>query len=84
MEKPKDTWLYELKDGNEVVFYGLTNNPDKVAVQRSNSGKRFTSLTVTSLAMTREAAEKWEARRIEAYQGQHGGRPPKYNVTKPY
>ncbi len=80
MEKVKNTWLYELKDGGEVVFYGLTNNPDKVAVQRANSSKRFTTLTIISLAMTQADAEKWEARRIAAYVAEHG-KPPRYNLV---
>jgi len=29
MCKPRNKWLYELKDGNEIVQYGLTNDPDK-------------------------------------------------------
>ena len=33
MCKPRNKWLYELKDGNEIVQYGLTNDPDRRAIE---------------------------------------------------
>lgn len=32
MPKPRDTWLYELKDANEIVYYGISGDPDERAI----------------------------------------------------
>ncbi|HEX76888.1 MAG TPA: hypothetical protein G4O03_00495 [Dehalococcoidia bacterium] len=84
MRKRRDTWLYELKDGNEIVQYGLTNAPDRRAIEQANSGKKFTHLNIISVALSRESAEKREKELIQKYQRQHGGRPPRYNIAKTY
>lgn len=84
MQRPRDTWLYELKDGNEIVDYGVTNNPDRRVIEQANSGKKFTHLNIISVALTRESAETRETKTIQRYQRQHGGRPPKYNIAKTY
>ena len=84
MRKPRDTWLYELKDGNEIVYYGISNNPDTRAIGHANSRKAFTHLNVISVALTRESAERREGQEIRRYQRQQGGRPPKYNIAKTY
>lgn len=39
MSKPRDAWLYKLKDGNDIVYYGISNNPHKRAIAQANSGK---------------------------------------------
>jgi len=84
MQRPRDTWLYELKDGNEIVDYGVTNNPDRRVIEQANSGKKFMHLNIISVALTRESAETRETKAIQRYQRQHGGRPPKYNIAKTY
>lgn len=84
MQKPRNTWLYELKDGNEIVQFGITNNPDRRVIEQANSGKKFTHLNVISHALTKESAERRETQEIQGYQRQHGGRPPKYNIAKTY
>lgn len=84
MQRPRDTWLYELKDSNEIVYYGITNNPDRRTIEQANSGKKFTHLNIISVALARESAEKRETEEIQRYQRQHGGRPPKYNIAKTY
>lgn len=84
MQRRRDTWLYELRYGNEIVYYGITNNPDRRAIEQANSGKKFTHLNIISVALTRESAGKQETEEIQRYQRQHGGRPPKYNIAKIY
>jgi predicted GIY-YIG superfamily endonuclease len=84
MARLRDTWVYELKDGNEIVYYGITNDPDRRVIEQANSGKRFTHLRVISVALTRESAEERETEEIQRYQRQHGGRPPKCNRAKTY
>lgn len=84
MQKPRDKWLYELKDGNEIVYYGISGDPDERAIQHANSGKGFTHINVKGVALTRASAEEREKEEIQRYQRQHGGRPPKYNIAKTY
>lgn len=84
MSSQRDTWLYELRDGHEIVYYGLSNNPDRREIQQINSGKRFTHMNVISVALTRGSAEYREGEEIRRYQRQHGGNPPKYNNRKTY
>ena len=83
-QRPRDTWVYELKDGHAIVYYGITNSPDDRLDEHSDSNKRFTHMNVKSVALTRESAEEREWDEIQRYQDQHGGRPPKYNKQKTY
>ena len=80
----RDTWIYELKDGHEIVYYGLSCDPDRREIEQANSGKSFTHMNVVSIALTRESAECREGEEIRRYQRQHGGRPPRYNTKKTY
>lgn len=80
----RDTYLYQLKDGNEIVYYGITNNPDRREIEQENSDKKFTRMRIWRYPMSRESAEKRETEEIQRYQRQHGGRPPKYNKQKTY
>lgn len=84
MAKLRNTWLYELKDRNEVVYYGISKDPDRREIQHLNTGKKFTHANVKSVALTRESAERREKQNIQRYQRQHGGKPPKYNQGKTY
>jgi len=81
---PRDTWLYELRNRNEIVQYGLTNSPNRRIIEHVSSNKRFTHMNIVSVALTKESAEKREEDEIQRYQRQHGGRPPKYNIAKTY
>lgn len=83
MPKPRDTYLYELKDGNEIVYYGISYNPDLREVTHQRF-KDFTHKRVISRALTRESAERREGEEIQRYQRQHGGVPPRYNIRKTY
>jgi len=84
MARLRDTWLYELKDSNKIVYYGISHDPDKRAIQHSNAGKKFTHINIKSVALTRESAEKRERQEIQRYQRQRRGRSPKYNKAKTY
>lgn len=84
MAKLRDTWLYELKDSNRIVYLGISNDPDDRVIQHRNAGKRFTHANVKSVALTRESAERREKQEIQRYQRQHDGRSPKYNIAKTY
>lgn len=84
MAKKRDTYLYELKDGNTIVYYGISNGPDDRIEEHERSRKKFTHMRVIRGPMYRENAEKLETGYIQKYQQQHGGKPPKYNIYKTY
>jgi hypothetical protein len=68
-----------LRDGREIVQFGITNGSVDRAQEHLRSGKRFTTMTVEGPAVTRDTALDWERNRIETYQANHGGRRPRYN-----
>lgn len=84
MKEPRNTWVYQLKHAQEIVYYGISNDPDRRSTQHGSSRKRFTHVRAVSRALTRASALKREEHEIQRYQRQHGGRPPKYNVYKVY
>lgn len=73
----RDTYRYVLRDGTDIVQYGITNDPEARANEQSH--KRFTSMTIVGPAVTRESALQWERTRIEEYCRAHGGDRPRYN-----
>ena len=77
--KPRDTFRYVLRDGREVVQYGISDHPEVRAYNHELDGKRFTGISVVGPAVTRESAQEWERDMIEAYQRRHGDKKPRYN-----
>lgn len=75
----RDTRRYILRDGREIVQFGITNGPVDRAEEHLRDGKRFTTMSVVGPAVTRDAALDWERDRIESYQVTHGGAKPRYN-----
>lgn len=80
----RDTWIYELKDSHEIVYYGITNNPDQRFIDHENSDKEFTHMRIIRGPMSRNRAEELEYDYIQRYQSQHGGEPPYHNILKTY
>lgn len=75
----RDTYKYELRDGNRVVYVGITNDLERRESEHRTEGMDFTSIRKVGNVTTRSAAEEWEARRIATYKGNHDGERPKYN-----
>ncbi len=75
----RDTYRYVLREGRQIVQFGISIDPDARANEHSNDRKRFTTMTVVGPAVTRETALDWERGRIEGYERTHGGRKPRYN-----
>ncbi len=76
--KKQDTVTYELKNGNEVLYVGTTNDPERREQEHKNSGKKFGHMNITSRRMTEEGAMKKEENRLETYR-KNSGKNPKYN-----
>lgn len=75
----RDTFKYELRRGNRVVYVGITNNLERRENEHRNEGMDFTSMTKVGHITTRDAAEAWEADRIATYKDNHHGDRPQYN-----
>lgn len=75
----RDTYKYELRDGNRVVYVGITNDLERRESEHRAEGMDFTSIHKVGNVTTRSAAEDWEAQRIATYKDNHGGDRPKYN-----
>ena len=84
MSKKRDTFVYELKDGRTIVYFGISNGPLDRETEHLSSNKKFTHMRVIRGPMFKENALKLEGMLIQRYQSQHNGRPPKYNKNKIY
>lgn len=82
MTRTREHFRYELKDGRQVVYIGITNDPEAREQEHFDAGKRFSHLLVVGPAVTRDTAEGWDEDRLAAYRRSHGGRNPRYNKTE--
>ncbi|MES9897706.1 MAG: hypothetical protein ABW148_01645 [Sedimenticola sp.] len=78
MAKKRETVTYELKKGNEVVYVGTTNDPERREQEHRDQGKQFGHMNVTSRRMTDDGAKQKEAERLATYR-KNQGTNPKYN-----
>lgn len=79
MAKKRDTLTYDLKQGNKVIYRGITNDPERRIQQHRADGKKFDKMVITSRRMTMDGAKKKEGENLKNYRRSHGGRNPKYN-----
>lgn len=77
----RTTYNYTLKNGNQTVYQGITNDPSRRMAEHVQSGKEFTSMVHTTYPTTRETARAREASGLEHYRATHDGINPKYNKT---
>ena len=77
----RDTNKYILKEGNKILYVGITNKP----IRRESEHRRekvFQKMEVIGHAVTRKSAEKWETERIKQYKRNHNGQVPPLNKTQ--
>jgi|GEM_PF-680046 len=74
----RDTYRYELKDGRNVVYRGITKDPDK-RFDEHRQDKRFTDMWIVGPAVSEKTARKWERQSLQSYRRSHRGKFPKYN-----
>jgi len=72
---------YQLKDGQKVVYIGITNDPERRVAEHQDEGKRFNRMNIVGPAVTKRSAENWEEESLEKYRRSHGGDNPRYNAT---
>ncbi len=78
MNRPRDTYRYVLRQGRDVVMYGVTDDPDARLLEHERN-RRNVTMTVVGPAVTRESALAWERTQIEQYCRSHDGKRPRYN-----
>lgn len=76
----RDTYKYILKQGNKIVYVGITNDLDR-RTKEHETDKYFTKVEKVGNKTTREAAKKWEEARLRQYRSTHKGNNPDYNFT---
>ena len=81
MSEIKDTFTYNLMDGDEVVLKGLTTNPKRREQEHRAEGLKFTKLRVTSQPMSAEAANRRAFQAMDRHRMNHQGQTPKYNKS---
>ena len=80
MARPRDTYRYVLRDGRDVVAYGVTGDPEaRLAEHKRSHRNNGLTMTVVGPAVTSEAALVWERVQIEQYCRSHDGKRPRYN-----
>ena len=53
--RKRDTYKYVLRDGRDIVQYGVSDDPEVRVNQHSGDNKRFTSMTIVGAAAARES-----------------------------
>lgn len=75
----RNFYKYELKEGNKVVYVGITNNPKRRENEHLLEGKFFDKMDIVGRVSTLKGASMWETDRIQNYMNTHNGKTPKYN-----
>jgi len=81
MAKKQDTYNYNLKVGNKIVYKGTTNDLEARENAHRARGKKFDSIQKVGRAKTQESACKEESRQLKVYRQNNKGNNPKYNKT---
>ena len=81
MARKRDHFRYHLKQGNKVVYVGITDNPERREQQHRDAGKMFSKLKTVGPVVKKDTAEKWEEDALKQYRSAHKGRNPRYNKT---
>lgn len=81
MARKRNYYRYYLKKGNEILYVGITKEPNQREEQHRIEGKRFSHLKKIGPTVSKETAEEWEAETLKKHRWNHGGDNPKYNKT---
>lgn len=72
---PRDTYRYTIRDGNRIVKYGVTNDPERRFGEILRNGING-DMRIEGPRVTRNSALDWERGRIDGYQQRNGKLPP--------
>lgn len=76
----KEYTVYKLKNEDDIVYIGITNDFLRRINEHVDSGKEFTSFDFFRELYTLKDAEDKESLEITCYQNTHRGEAPKYNI----
>ncbi len=82
MSEKRDTFRYELLNGDEMVAVGTSHSPHRVARDYSADGLEVSDVRIIGPAISREAAEIWVEQRLDEYRRENDGKNPRYNPTE--
>ena len=57
--QPRDTYRYTLRVGNQIVYRGITNDPERRAAEHKANGQPG-KMRIEGPAVTRDSAREWE------------------------
>lgn len=77
----RNTYKYELTQGNKVVYVGITNDPARRGMEHRQD-KDFDRMRIIGRPSTLDGASQWETDRIQTYMRNHGGETPLYNQNE--
>lgn len=80
MPKKRDTYRYRLKDGNKIIYIGITGDPERRAREHKIDEKKII-FEVVGPRVTEDSARKWEQDRLKVYRSSNKGKNPKYNKS---
>ena len=79
MSEKRDTFRYELLNGDKMVAVGNHHSPHRVARDYSTDGLEVSDVRIIGPAISREAAEIWVEQRLYEYRRENNGKNPRYN-----
>ncbi len=78
MAEKRDTTRYTLRNGQKIVYIGVTNKPERREGEHEQD-KNFGQMRKEGPKVSKESALEWEQEALERYRRNHDGRNPKYN-----
>ena len=81
MSEPKNIVTYNLMDGDEVVYKGITKDPKRREQEHRAEGLKFTEFLIISHPMSAEVANRRAWQDLDRYRMNHQGQNPKYNKS---
>lgn len=78
MVKKRDTTRYTLRNGQQIVYIGQTNDPERREHEHQQD-KNFGQMRKEGSNVSKETAIEWEQEALERYRRGHNGKSPRYN-----
>ena len=81
MPRPRTHARYVVRDGREIVRFGITEDFERRAGEHDRSNMNWSSMTQVGPTVTQESAREWESTKIDRYE-RRNGRKPRYNKQR--
>ena len=78
MAKTRDTTRYTLRNGQKIVYIGITNSPERREGEHQQE-KNFGQMRKEGPKVSKETALDWEGEALGRYRKGHQGKTPEYN-----